>query len=84
MLEEIFSEFKDKIRVTKVDKCCYYLTLPFFFYNERESITLRYYEKDGDLYISDDGAAARYLDNGINDINNYRDRVEIIKRKFKK
>ena len=82
IFHEALESFKVTSRLIDEGENEAFLVMPFFFYGERESVTLRYYEQDGNYYITDDGAAANYLDNGIVGIDGYRDQVDRIKKKF--
>ena len=78
---EIFEDFLRKSHLKNYDGE-YYLVFPFFRPHEDDSVEIRLYSKEGELYISDCGGSFRYLaDRGV-DREEYRERIDRIKRRF--
>ena len=59
------------------------LTLPFCFFNGEGNVTLRFQKHDLGYYeVDDKGATLLYLSNLDFDVNDYKDKIEIICQMF--
>ncbi len=80
-ISKIIEDYKARTHVNK-EGDYYYLIMPFFHKESSDSIRLRFFEENGELYISDCGDTAEYLDIMYIDIEEYRDTIEKIKERF--
>lgn len=72
---------EDYMRMIRFEQVgdCYKLTLPFEFFNDYGAITLRLKIAKGGYYIIDDmGATLKYLESVDTNIEDYKNKVEII------
>lgn len=75
---DFVEDYMRMIRFEPIDDY-YELTLPFEFFNDYGVITLRLKITEGGYYIIDDmGATLKYLESVDTNIEDYKDKVEII------
>ena len=80
-LNEILDDYKRRTHVKSEDGEDY-LIIPFFRPNESDSVQIKMYECDGDLYISDCKSTFTYLYDRLIDVEDYRDKIDRIKKRF--
>ena len=80
-LKQILEDYKGKMQLRE-DGDEVYLILPFFQRYETDSIMLKFYAKGDDLYISDCGCTVEYLFGRYVNVEDYRDSLERIKKRF--
>ena len=80
-IKQILEDYKAKMRLREEGDEAY-LMLPFFQRYETDSIMLKFYTEGEDLYLSDCGCTVDYLFGRNINIEDYRDSLERIKKRF--
>ena len=80
-LSDLLRDAKERASLVETEGGAY-LKIPFFHRYESESVTLKFYEIDDCLYLSDDCSTVAHLQNRYLDIEEYREIVEKIKKRF--
>ncbi|MDE7438904.1 MAG: DUF1828 domain-containing protein [Clostridia bacterium] len=83
-VKRIIEKYKNSVKITDgQDKDAVFISFPFFFPNSDDSIAIRVTNADNGLPIlSDCHVTCDYLEiNGI-DIEDYRDRLEVIMKRY--
>lgn len=79
--EKILEDLKSRMKINlEGDEA--YLVAPLFHRYESDSIPLRLYEEEDSLFISDCGSTREHLENRYVNIEDCREAVERIKKRF--
>ncbi len=78
----VIEDFKQRIRLQKEECGDSYLIAPFFQRYSDQSVTLKFYQQNDDLYLSDCGTTLQYLYDRYLDVESYREKIQKIKKRF--
>ncbi len=80
--QEVIDDYKahTRLRVCEGES---YLIFPFFHCREDDSVPLRFFERDGESYLSDCGSTFEHLDNCYVEIESKREQIERVKKRFR-
>ncbi len=80
-ITKILEDYKGKTELRKEGNE-YYLVFPFFQRYSTDSVRIKFYEEDDSLFVSDCGDTAEYLENRYINLEDHREKLDAIKKRF--